>query len=149
MQERGLRLPMALALVRLGRLEYLRTLGELLGVQRHEVQDVVPTFLIELARSRPEPVADELVRMLEQGDALARENAAWIAGAASAGTTASALRTALDDPAPAVRAAAAWALGMLQDTGARGSLARLAEGEDHDVAAFAREALGRIERGAS
>jgi len=53
------------------------------------------------------------------------------------------------DPAPAVRAAAAWALGMLQDTGARGSLARLAEGEDHDVAAFAREALGRIERGAS
>jgi HEAT repeat protein len=141
----GVRVAAAEALVRLGQLDALAELTGVLGRQRHEVQDLVPSFLIEAAHRHPDAVGRELARMLGEGNALARETSAWIAGAARTAEAAPALRRALDADVPAVRIAAAWALGRLGDAAARPALARLAGDDAGPLGAFAREALGRVE----
>jgi HEAT repeat protein len=55
------------------------------------------------------------------------------------------LRGALEDASPAVRIAAAWALGRLRDAAARPTLTRLAGDADPELSAFAREALARLD----
>lgn len=143
-QRIAIRVAAAEALVRLGRLEHLDELVGVLGIQKHEVQDTVPSFLVEAAAAHPERVGAELGRMLQEGNAMARENAAWISGEARTPAAAPALRRALDDPALAVRIAAAWALGQLGDAAARPALARLAEAPEGELGEFAREALARL-----
>lgn len=140
-----LKLMAARSLVHLGRPEYLCELTDLLGKQSHEVQDTVPSYLIDYAATHPDAVAACLKRSLRDPDPLGREASAWIAGTARLQGVETELRAALDDGKPPVRMAAAWALGRLRDTGARAALTPLVDGPDHELGAFAREALGRID----
>ena len=140
-----LRVAAADALVELEQPERLCDLVETLAVPLHEVQDVVPSALLDAARTHPEALAECLGRGLAHPAPLVREASAWIAGAAGAGALAPALRRALDDGSPAVRIAAAWAAGQLRDGAARAALAALAGGPDPELGAFATEAVARID----
>jgi HEAT repeat protein len=140
----GLRVAAAEALVRLGRLEHLDELVGVLGVQKHEVQDVVPSTLLEVGRVHPAEVGAALGRMMIEGNPLARETSAWVAGALPAAAAGPALRRALEDRAVGVRIAAAWAVGRLRDAPAREALVRLADHPDPELREFVREALSRL-----
>ena len=133
------------ALVTLGRLEHLTSLVGLLAIAKHDVQDWVPAFLIEMAGRHPVEVAAALRHGLGYADARVRETSAWVAGAAGATALGPELRAVLGDPAAEVRVAAVWALGMLGDREARPALARLAGGDDTALRAFAEEALTRLD----
>src|SRR5439155_85462 len=80
-----LRVAAAEALARAGRTEHLCDLVETLAIPLHEVQDVVPSALLDAARMHPAEVATCLARGLADPTPLAREVSAWIVGAARAG----------------------------------------------------------------
>ena len=140
-----LRVAAAEALARTGRTEHLCDLVETLAIPLHEVQDVVPSALLDAARMHPEEVATCLARGLADPTPFAREVSAWIVGAARAGGAAPAVRRALADPRREVRIAAAWAAGQLRDGASRVALAALARDPDPEMGAFAREALARVD----
>ena len=144
-----LRVAAAEALARLGRPDHLCDLVTALGVPHHEVQDVVPSFLLDAMSEYPREVSGCLERGLADPVPLVREVSAWIAGAARASGLAPVLRDALGDRDRAVRIAAAWAVGRVGDTAATPALATLAAGADAEVGMFAREALARLRGAAS
>ncbi|HUE31252.1 MAG TPA: glycosyltransferase family 39 protein [Verrucomicrobiae bacterium] len=144
-----LRVAAAEALARAGRTEHLCDLVDALAIPLHEVQDVVPSALLDAARTHPAEVAACLARGLADPAPLAREVSAWVAGVARADGVAPALRRALADPRREVRIAAAWATGQLRDGAARFALAGLARDPDPEMGAFAREALARVDGPAS
>jgi HEAT repeat protein len=141
-----LRAAAAEGLARLGVDRYLCELVGMLGEQTQYVQNLVPSFLLEVAAERPLAVSTCLVRGLADAAPLAREVSAWVAGAARLAATAPALRAALADEALGVRIAAVWALGVLGDPDARPALEAAARDRDPELQRFAREALGRLEQ---
>ena len=138
----------ARGLIALGETDKACDLVRLLGLFKHDVQDSVPSYLISVARDHPTEVTQCLVEGMKDPQPLAREGAAWIAGAAGLGGASPALRASLDDRVPAVRIAAIWALGVLRDPEARPALARIA-GDGGEERAFAAEALARLPQVAS
>ena len=133
-QHHYLRAVAAQALVELGQARYLCTLTSLLGVQRHEVQDTVPSFLITEGPKHPRAFTRCLGDGLGQRRPLGREVNAWVAGAAAQESVRGVLRAALADTVPRVRLAAAWALHRM---GEGAALPPLVAGE---LAAFVAEA---------
>ena len=144
-----LRVAAAEALAALGQPQRLCDLVDTLAIPLHEVQDVVPSALLDAAGTHPRALARCLGHGLAHPVPLVRETSAWIAGAARVDSLAPALRRALDDPSRDVRIAAAWAAGCLRDDAARAALAALAGDGDAELAAFAAEAVSRIDGRAS
>jgi hypothetical protein len=132
-------------MVTLGFPHYLCDLVGMLGQQKHDVQDMMPNFLVAAAATAPAELARCIEQGLAQPEPLGREVTAWIAGASRLSGAAPALRKALDDPVPGVRVATVWALGAIRDDGARDRLATLASQSDPTTRAFAGEALARLE----
>ena len=133
------------ALVRIGRLEYLCDLTELLGDKKNAFQDAIPSLLIESAADHPTELTLCLNRALADFRGRAREMSAWTAGAAHLPRMAAALREALNDPERRVRIAATWALGRLGDHESRPALVRLAGDRDEELRSFAVDALARLD----
>jgi len=133
-------------LVTLGFPHVLCDLVGMLGQQKHDVQDMMPDFLIASAATSPNELAHCLEQGLTQPDTLGREVAAWVAGAARLGPAGPALRKATGDREAGVRVAAVWALGAIGDAAARPELVALAADSDATTRAFAGEALARLER---
>jgi len=101
-------------LVRGGNEAGLCPLVDLLGLRKHETQNVVPSFLLEdVPPAHEEALTRCLVAGLGSESDLEREVSAWVAGAAKLGGTASALHEATTDGTDEVRGAARWALGEL------------------------------------
>jgi hypothetical protein len=140
-----LRVVAAEGLVRFGELDRLCDLVAMLSQRKHEVEDTVPSFLLDMAAQHPEQVTACLAKGLASDQPLERETSAWIAGEARLVALAPHLLPLLDDGRPGPRLAAIWALGMLRDASARPKLAALADDGDAQVRAFAAEALGRME----
>ncbi|HEV7732167.1 MAG TPA: HEAT repeat domain-containing protein [Candidatus Binatia bacterium] len=136
-------------LVRFGKLERLCDLVGMLAQKKHEIQDAVPSFLIEMSAVHPREVTDCLAAGLGSDQPLERETSAWIAGAAHITALGPALVPLLDDKDHAARLAAIWALGTLDDEQARARLVELGNDHDPQVRAFATEALARMKGGAA
>jgi HEAT repeat protein len=123
-----LRVAIAESLVRLGRAERMCDLVDMLEIDKHEVQDIMPSRLIIEARRHPEEAVRCITRGLTAPDAFARANSAFIGGAASLPALAPGLHAAASDTDPDVRLAARWALARIRgETGADASVDVLAE----------------------
>jgi len=106
------------ALVRLGRPDYLCHLVDMLGIDRHEVQDMMPSRLISEARRVPEDATRCLARGLAATEPLARQVSAYVAGVIPLPTLRRELATmSTDDSDRTVRRAAAWSLARLDADG--------------------------------
>lgn len=114
-----MRVAVAEALVRLGRLDHLCDLVDLFGIDKHEVQDIMPSRWILEARRAPDIAHRCLARGLGAEAPLARKLSAYLAAAMPLPALAPELRAATNDSDPGVRYAATWALGRLTAPGAR------------------------------
>lgn len=114
-----MRVAVAEALVRLGRFDHLCDLVDLFGIDKHEVQDIMPSRWIIEARRAPDVAHRCLARGLGADTPLARKLSAYIAAAMPLPALAPELRAATNDPDPGVRYAATWALGRLTAPDAR------------------------------
>jgi HEAT repeat protein len=109
-----LRVAIAESLVRLGRPERMCDLVDMLHIDKHEVQDIMPSRLIREARRHPEEAVRCIGRGLTAPDAFARANSAFIGGATSLPALAPGLRAAASDTDPDVRLAARSALARIR-----------------------------------
>jgi HEAT repeat protein len=109
-----IRVAVAEALVRLGRPDHICDLVDMLDIDKHEVQDIMPSRLITEARRYPQEAVRCIARGFTAPDALARANSAFIAGAASLPALAPGLHAAASDTDPDVRLAARWALARIR-----------------------------------
>ena len=134
----------AKALVELGERQRLCDLVELLDEQKQDVQNFVPSYLIEASATYPAETLHCLRQGLSSPSQRVREMCAWIAGAAGLGALAPQLSALVADPHEGPRIAAIWALGTLADPGSRAQIAALVSDPDAQVRAFAAEALQRI-----
>ena len=134
----------AQALVALGQTHRLCDLVEMLAEPQHEVQNFVPSYLIETSVTHPSETLRCVGKGLASDSARTREASAWIAGAAGLTALEPQLVTLLEDRSVAPRIAAIWALGVLATPGSRAKVAPLVRDPDAEVRAFATEALERI-----
>lgn len=109
-----LRVSIAEALVRLGHPERMCDLVDMLEIDKHEVQDIMPSRLIAEARRHPEEAVRCITRGLASPDAFARANSAFVGGAASLPALAPGLQAAASDTDPDVRLAVRWALARVR-----------------------------------
>ena len=107
------------ALLRLGDTARLCDLVDLLAIDRHEVQDMMPSRFITAARRAPRDAERCLARGLLASEPLARSVSAYLAAAIPLPALAPALTAAAADPDPDVRYAADWALAHLDSVGDR------------------------------
>src|SRR4029453_19519851 len=128
----------------LGEPRRLCDLVEMLAKPQHEVQNFVPSYLIEASVRHPAETLRCLGDGLASASARTREASAWIAGAPGLTALEPQLVTLLDDRSEGPRIAAIWALGMLADPGSRAQIAALVGDADAEVRAFATEALERM-----
>lgn len=132
----------AQSLVALGRPERLCDLVEMLGRQKHDIQDTVPSYLIAMTRVHPETSRHCLASGLAARASRVRELSAWIVGASGMRELGPALLPLLEDRR--ARLAAIWALGVLGETTAGERLVELARDPDPELRGFAEEALVRL-----
>jgi HEAT repeat protein len=134
----------AQALVALGEVHRLCDLVQMLARQQQEIQNFVPSYLIETSVTHPAETIRCVGEGLASSSARIREVSAWITGAAGLTALEPHLVTLLDDRADGPRIAAIWALGMLAEPGSRAKVEPLVRDAEPEVRAFATEALGRI-----